>query len=491
MKLPKKLLSIMVCALGLMLSCDNDTASIGTVIMPSQDSLSTYHETFPILTRSVATGPVVANTSSCHLGSVIDPETRALTTSSFLAQLHLQEDYVLPPKSQLLLDEDGKVIVDSCILRIFHDKFYGDSLTTMKLTVTDLRFDNIMEEDQTFYTDIDPEAYVNPNPMVKATTTYSILDQNLSDEETSLSSGNYRIIPINLGSEYGSYVLNSYFDHPEYFKNSYTFIHKVCPGFYVEHAGGVGSMVNADVSAMDIYFRYQNAQNTTTKAWMRMGATEEVIQSTRYEHKLPAEMLNADNPYTYIKSPAGIHTEVELPIRQIAAGTHYKDTLNSARFTLRRYAREITGGQALSAPSHLLLVRKGHVDEFFAANKLPDSETSFLCAFSTSENAYTFQNIAPLITYIRKQRDNESGVLPNDSDAERAKKWAAWEEKNPDWQTFVLIPVKADYTTTQSIYGTSQVLVGVNNDYNLTSVKLEGSRNGEVELNVIYSRFAQ
>lgn len=489
MKLQYKLLSLMICAFGLLLSCDDDTAGIGTIIMPAQDSLSTYHETFPILTRSVKTGAVIANTSSCYLGSIIDPDTRALTTSSFLAQFHLQEDYVLPKRSQLITDESGKVVVDSCIMRIFHDKFYGDSLATMKLTVTDLRLDDVMEEGETYYTDIDPKRYVNPNPMVKTTTVYSILDQNLSSEATSLSSGNYRIIPIHLGAEYGNYILNSYFDHPEYFKNSYTFNHKVCPGFYVEHSGGVGSMVNADVSALDIYFRYHSTDTTTTKAWMRMGATEEVIQNTRYEHQFPEEMLKEDNPYTYIKSPAGIHTEVVLPIRQIAAGTHYKDTLNSARFTLRRYAREIADGHPLEAPSYLLLVRKGHVEEFFASNKLPDSETSFLCDYNTSENAYTFQNIAPLITYIRKQRDNESGVTPNDSEEVRNAKWAAWEEKNPDWQTFVLLPVKADYTTVQSIYGTSQTLVGVSNDYNLHSVKLEGSQNGEVQLNVIYSRF--
>lgn len=479
------------CALA---SCDSDTATIGIGIMPDQDELATFNETFSIKTRSVLTGPVVANTSSCYFGSIIDPETRAITTSSFLAQYHLQEDYTLPEYDKIIKDETGDLSVDSCVIRIFHDKFYGDSLATMKLTVTDLSLDNVMEEDQTFYTNINPDDYVNKTPKVKRTVTYSVLDQNLPSSSTSLSSGNYRSIPIHLGKEYGYYILKNFYDHPEFFKNSYTFIHNICPGFYIEHAGGVGSMINADVSALDVYFRYQENDTTITKAWMRLAATQEVIQNTHFDHEIPAEMLDDNNPYTYIKSPAGIHTEISLPIDEIASGKHYKDTLNSARFTLRRFVPAEQNKFALPAPANLLLVRKGQAEKFFADKELPNSVTSFLCSYSSSSNAYTFTNIAPLISYIRKERDNAAGISKTDDEATRKMKWDALAAKDPywskegDWNKFDLIPVRADYTTTSSYYGTQQVLVGIYNDYNLTSVKLEGNST-DVQLNVIYSRF--
>ena len=482
----------MICAFA---SCDSDTASIGVGIMPEQDELSTFKETFPIKTRSVLTGPVVANTSSCYIGSIIDPETRAVTTSSFLAQFHLQEDYTLPEYDKLIKDENGIAIVDSCVIRIFHDKFYGDSLTTMKLTATDLSLDNVMEEGQTYYTNINPADYVNKTPKVHHTITYSVLDQNLPSTSTSLSSGNYRAIPIHLGKEYGHYILENFYNHPEFFKNSYTFSHNICPGFYIEHTGGVGSMINADVSALDVYFRYQENDTTITKAWMRLAATQEVIQNTHFDHDIPAEMLDENNPYTYIKSPAGIHTEVTLPIDEIASGTHYKDTLNSARFTLRRLVPTEQSSFSLPTPSHLLLVRKGHAEEFFASNELPNSVTSFLCSFTSQSNAYTFTNIAPLISYIRKERDAAAGITDADDADTRNRKWIELAARDPywskdgDWNKFDLIPVRADYTTVSSMYGTSQVLVGVHNDYNLTSVKLEGSTSTDVLLNVIYSRF--
>lgn len=496
MKLSYKLIAIIALALGICVSCDDDTASIGSSIMPVQDSLSTYYETFPIKTRSLITGPVVANTSNCYIGSFIDPETDAVTTSSFLAQFHLQEEYSLPNRQVVLKDELGNIKADSCVIRIFHDKFYGDSLTTMKLTATDLRLDNVMEEGTTYYTDIDPKKYVNPTPMVQKSVTYTVLDQNLSSSATSLSSGNYRSIPIHLGADYGTYILQNYYDHPEYFKNSYTFSHHVCPGFYIEHTSGIGTLINSDVSVLDVYFRFHENDTTVTKAWMRLGATQEVIQNTHISHDNLSSLFDEDGyaydntgqPLTYIKSPAGIHTEVTLPVDGIAE-KHYNDTLNSARFTLRRYVAEEQSKNTLEPPKHLLLIRKGHVDEFFAGNSLPDSQTTFLCEYNASNNAYTFSNIAPLITYLRTQRDHESGVLPSDTKQEREAKWAAWEKQNPEWQTMVLLPVTADYTTVSNYYTSSKVLVGVHNDYNLRSVKLQGSKNGEVQLNIIYSRF--
>lgn len=497
MKLYTRFIAAIACAISIFASCGDDTASIGSSMMPSQDSLSTFNETFPIETRSLLTGPVVANTSNCYIGSFIDPETGARTTSSFLAQFHLQEDYTLPSEQLIMKDKDGKVIADSCVIRIFHDKYYGDSLTTMKLTATDLRLDKIMEEGKTYYTNIDPLEYVNPTPRVKASATYTVVDQNLDSYTTSLSSGNYRSIPIQLGADYGTYILRNFYEHPEYFKNSYTFAHNVCPGFYIEHTGGVGALINSDVTALDVYFRYQENDTTVTRAWMRLAATQEVIQNTTISHDNLASLFDAEgyaydkqgHPYTYIKSPAGIHTEITLPVDQMTAGKHMNDTLNSARFTLRRYVAEEQNPTLLDPPPYLLLVRKGYANEFFAKNKLPDSETSFLCEYNSSTNAYTFNNIAPLITFLRKMRDNESGVLPSDSEDVKKAKWAAWEAENPDWQKLELLPVNADYTTVSYGLSSKKVLVGIRNDYNLRSVRLEGSKNGEVLLNVIYSRF--
>lgn len=506
MKLRSSLIAIAALTASVFTACDSDTGIIGSELMPSQDELTTFTESFDIKSKSVLTGPVVANTSSCFIGSIIDPETGATTTSSFLAQFHIQEDYTLPNENILVKSDDGEIVADSCVIRIFHDKYYGDSLTTMKLTAIELSHDNIMSENTTYYTNITPEDYLgdylNDPKRVITSATYSVLDQNLSSTDTDLSSGNYRSIPVNIGADYGTYILRKYYENPDNFKNSYRFIHNVCPGFYIKHTGGIGTLINSDVTTLDVYYRFHDTDTTIANAWIRLGATQEVIQNTRFDHGIPEEMLNEANPFTYIKSPAGIHTELTLPIDQIASGQHYNDTLNSARFVLRRFVGDGATKNKLNPPSYLLLVRKGHADEFFASNSLPDNETTFLCEYNSTSNAYSFTNIAPLIEHIRNQRDIEAmqyfidEVGENRQEEwkemtpdERKPYWDKWEKANPDWQTFELLPVTAQYTTTTNIYGsTTKTLVSVQNDFNLHSVKLEGGDNS-IQLNVIYSRF--
>lgn len=498
MKLNFSLFTIITCALSFCFACENDTASIGSIVMPSYDSLSTFSRTYPITTCSKETGAVVANTSNCFLGSLIDPESGIITTSSFLAQFHLQEEYSLPPEESVVKNEDGKVIADSCVLRIFHDKYYGDSLTTMKLTVTDLAV--AMKEGETYYTDINPEAFVNKTPRIKKTVTYSVLDQNLSDTETSLSSGNYRSIPVQLGADYGTYILQNFYEHPEYFKNSFTFIEHVCPGFLVEHTGGIGTLVNSDVSTLDIYFRYIK-DSKETKAWMRLGATQEVIQNTSFSHGVPSNLLTKAD-YTYIKSPATIHTELTLPLDKIAEGEHYNDAINSARFSLKRYANEDQNKYNLTPPQYLLLIPKSKSEEFFAKNSLPDNITTFLATYNAKNNSYEFNNISALLSHMRDERNEKAGVNLKEDDFETCKeKWEKlateddyWAEDG-NWKKFDLIPVDASYTTSTSYYGTTTTLVGLNNDFNLHSVRLERGTattdglNGNILLNVIYSHF--
>ncbi len=43
-------------------------------------------------------------------------------------------------------------------------------------------------------------------------------------------------------NNYGSYILQTYAKHPEYFKTNYKFLYNVCPGFYIKNVGGTGNM---------------------------------------------------------------------------------------------------------------------------------------------------------------------------------------------------------------------------------------------------------
>lgn len=481
--------------LQLLSSCDDSTAFIGTDIMPDFDEVSTSQATYLVHSRAIAADSVLANTNDSYLGCVVDPETRSRTACSFLAQFHVLENYAFPSYEDMLKDDAGKVIVDSCDIRIAIDDYYGDSLTTMKLTVQELDTLKVIQENESYYTNVSPEKFYTSGKGLQRSVTYAVKDLSRPDSLTD-GSAFYRSVIVRLPREYADNLVDKYYRHPEYFANSYQFIHHVCPGFYFKTAGGVGSMLRARTTMLNVYFRYHTkneaGNDTIVDGMQRMAATEEVIQQTLIENSIPGDMLSADNPYTYVKSPSGIFTEVTLPASEVVAGEHYTDTINSAKLSFICYNSGNSSAGSLSRPETLLMVRKSQMYSFFEDEKLTNNVDSYLATLNTGANAYTFTNISRLLTLLKNERDKESGVTPADTEASRAAKYTAWEAANPDWNKVVLIPVKADYSNTTNAYGqTVSTLLRIRHDMGMSSVKLAGGTSDHLNLEVVYSRFAR
>lgn len=476
-----------------MASCTEDTAAVGADIIPWEDNVSAAQATYRAASRSVRIDSVLANTNECYLGSIIDPETRSRTTCDFLAQFHIMESYLFPSKEKMVLNEQGRVEADSCDIRIYFDEFYGDSLASMKLLVQELDTNRVMEENVTYYTDIDPTDYVSATSKVRDAVTYSVYDQ--TKPNGGASSTYYRSIMVRLPASYGSYILNSYYDNPEYFKNSYQFIHHVCPGFYFQTSGGVGSIIKVHVSALNVYFKYhtRNAagNDTIVDGMQRMAATEEVIQNMRIENSIPQDMLDANAGYSYVKSPTGIFTEMTLPVNEIVAGEHRTDSINSVQISLRRHNSSHPSPYNLKVPETILMVRADEVFPFFEEERLSNSRDSYLATYTPDIGAYVFSNIAALVTQMKNERDKGAGISATDTEAQRTAKYKQWEATHPNWNKVMLVPVKTEYSTSVNAYGlTTKTLLRVRNDFSLSSVKLEGGSAG-IDVSVIYSKFSK
>ncbi|MBR1713134.1 MAG: DUF4270 domain-containing protein [Alloprevotella sp.] len=477
---------------GLFTACDEDTLTVGAEVMPGMDVVASSRQSFSVVSRSIHVDSVLANTNSCYLGSVIDPETRAKTTCDFLAQFYLMENFALPAPDRLAYRDESGVLADSCLLRLYFSGYYGDSLATMKLTVTELDTNRVMDEGVSYYTDIAPADYVNAASPYEVSQTYSL--RGVSRQVTSSSAAYAGSLVVKLPAEYATAILRKYHANPEFFQNSYSFIHHVCPGFYVRTSGGVGSMLNVEMSVLDLFFSYHTTTaagaDTIEGGMQRLAATEEVIQNTHIENTIPAEMLDEGNAYTYLKSPAGIFTEVTLPVGDIVAGEHYTDTINAARITFPRINTEAGVTPLLSPASTILMLRKSELFSFFEQGRVADGRTAFIVDYQDAYNAYVFSNIASLITQMKLERDAGAGVSRTESEAVRNVKYAAWEAANPDWNKVVLVPVAADYSTTSSSYSTTtKTLLRVRNELGLSSAKLVGGPSGDLNIAVTYSRF--
>lgn len=475
-----KFLASMVFAAFALTACDDNTESIGTFITDGTDHLEVTADTFNISMNSIAADSVLSRTTMGYLGKVKDPETGAYVTGDFTTQFSIIEDISFP--STNLLDHiTDETVADSCEIRLYYENFYGDSLATMKLTAYELQ--SPMEEGVNYYSNYNPqiEGLIRTDGIQKSQV-YSITNKNISDEERA-ETGFVEYISIKLNEPYtdkngitynnfGTYILRTYRQHPEYFKNPYTFIHNVIPGFYFKNTGGLGSMAYINSSQLKINYKY-DYNDSTYNAALFFGGTEEVLQKTTITNdKETIKNLINDQTCTYIKTPAGIFTQVTLPIDNILTN-HENDTINRAKIVLRRINNSIQGEYALDVPQTLLMIPSDSIYSFFENSDIANFKQSFLATYtstksSTAEaNTYTFNNIASLITSMA---DNKRNGLKADSD---------WISKHPNWNKVVLIPVIATYNSMNELYK-------VTHDMSLSSTKLESDN---VKLYVIYSRF--
>lgn len=477
-----------------LVSCDDTTDGIGSSLINNFDKLDIQTDTFEVKTQSIVADSVLSRNSIGYVGRVKDPQTGAYVTGDFMTQFHVLENFEFPEKDSIRsLGNGGVIQADSCELRLYYDSYYGDSLATMKLTAYEM--DKPMSEGQFYYSNFNPEkgGFIRTDGL-KKTKVYTLYD-NTVDDATRSNSSYMENIRVKLDKPYtdksgttynnfGSYVMRKYYENPNYFKDSYAFINNVVPGFYFKNEGGLGSMANVSISQLNVYFRFsalvtkydttyvdskavitsRQVVDTLTRVASFAG-TEEVLQTTTISNDANTKKLAGDDACTYLKTPAGIFTEMEIPVEEIMNG-HENDTLNSAKVTLTRLNSYNTSKYALPLPKTLLMVPECDMYSFFEENRIADNKTAFLASYDEQYNTYTFNNIANVIRYLYGNKG-----------------------KTDKWNKVVIIPVNTTYNTTSS--GASE-LTTVTHDMSLTCTKLVGGANNPyspIQISVVYTKF--
>lgn len=468
-------------SIGMMFgACNEDTGTLG--ILPEKEQLIHSNEIFNVYTHSMAMDSVMASSTNCYLGDITDPETGSRIRASFAAQFHTFENYAFPAKERMFplgsslvnnpKKQNDSILCDSIEVRLYFENFYGDKDNPMKLEVYPLDINHIIDEDSVFYTDTNIEQYIEPGSLPLATKMFCPTDYTLKEAEL-ISAKHSPNVRISLPVEYGTKMLQTYYKHPEYYKDSYSFIRKVCPGLYFQIKSGNGTMLNVSVSTINLYFHYYDAvcADSIYNGIARFAATPEVIQSTKIENGSQQELIDNEN-CTYLKTPAGICTVVELPVDEIFAA-HPTDSVNKAQLTLTRYNKD-NSDYTLGTPQKLLLVRKQDMYSFFENHNVSNSQTSYTCTFDETFNTYTFENICRLVSYCKQEKVKgmkEKGLTD-----------AQWNALYPDWNKAVLIPVETSKNT-------EGVEVSVTHDLGLNSIQLQGGPRNPIQMQVIYSRF--
>ncbi len=485
-----RLLTVLVIAALTFAACDDTTEGIGGSITNKIDNINISNSAFNVTTKSIVADSVLSRNNTGLIGKMKDPETGNYVKGDYMTQLSVLPTFSVDTLDYIKQANKGSIEADSCYLLVSYNASYGDTIAPMKVTAYEMT--KPMAEDKEYYSNYDAfeKGWVNEN------------NQHWSSNYNLSNTSDVKNFKIYLNKEYkkdgktyknyGSYIMQTYAEHPEYFKTNFKFLHNVCPGFYIKNVGGTGNMAKIWNTELIFYWTRHKTINTDSTAvsigYNRFDGTEEVLQLNKIENdteNLKKLASKDQEKCTYLKSPAGIFTEVTLPIEDIMKG-HEKDTLNTATISFPRLNNENEDNPYnFATPSTILMVQKDSLQSFFEKSKLADSRTSYTASYSstgTYKNAYTFQNIANLVSAMYKNKG-----------------------KGENWNKVVLVPVNV-ITTTQ---GYTTVISKINHDMSLASTRLivgtddpnkdyttdekTGKKvaSGPIRIKVIYSKFKE
>lgn len=487
-----RLLTVLVIAALTFAACDDTTEGIGGSITNKIDNINISNSAFNVTTKSIVADSVLSRNNTGLIGKMKDPETGNYVKGDYMTQLSVLPTFSVDTLDYIKQANKGSIEADSCYLLVSYNASYGDTIAPMKVTAYEMT--KPMAEDKEYYSNYDAfkvkEGWVSEN------------NQHWSSNYNLSNTSDVKNFKIYLNKKYtkdgktyknyGSYIMQTYAEHPEYFKTNYKFLHNVCPGFYIKNVGGTGNMAKIWNTELIFYWTRHKTINKDSTAvsigYNRFDGTEEVLQLNKIENdteNLKKLASKDQEKCTYLKSPAGIFTEVTLPIEDIMKG-HEKDTLNTATISFPRLNNDNEDNPYnFATPSTILMVQKDSLQSFFEKSKLADNRTSYTASYSstgTYKNAYTFQNIANLVSAMYKNKG-----------------------KGENWNKVVLVPVNV-ITTTQ---GYTTVISKINHDMSLASTRLivgtddpnkdyttdkkTGKKvaSGPIRIKVIYSKFKE
>lgn len=426
-------------------SCGDGLDTIGSTIVPEGNIISIATDTVPLKARTIAVDSVYARTSQGVLGKYED-ELFGSIKSDYLCQFYF------PEKKDKF--KENLVAIDSMLFTVTFNEYIGDDKIPMGLSV--YKVNKPLTEN--FYTNVDPKKYCDFS-LPLTSTAYTIKGARIPDS----SYPTYKQIVAPLDTMIARNIIKGSYDGT--IKDSESFA-KFFPGVYVTTSFGGGNLVHVATTTLEIYYKYNHIKgnaagtgDTIRTANYNIDVSPEVIQLNHIENRNTEALFAENSGAVYLKTPAGVFTEIEIPIKQIAdnmakSGT---DMVNSASLRLKGYTEKENFAEFSPArPANLLFIEKDSLNDFFVQRKVTNGKTSFLTT-RTSTNTYNFSNLSPLIDTYRK--------------------------KGVDKVKFVLLPVTI---STIAVNG-SPVITGIYNTMSPTTAILRNGKD-DIEFQLIYSK---
>jgi hypothetical protein len=265
-------------------------------------------------------------------------------------------------------------------------------------------------------------------------------------------------------------------------------------GLLLETDFGSATMLNVKDIAMGVYyhFSYDKAGRDTTVNDIKVFyANSEVRTVNRISYMdkdaLLRNLANDSTRYNYIIGPAGVHTRISLPVRQMEQRMHQNliETIFSTGDTLikRPYVNQaelrvdvenvfsgsastLTRNDWLQPAPYMLLVREASAERVLKGSEIPTDTCAIVGTLTQGTDSlgnptyYYSYDLATLLTYeLRK-------------------------DSTPAWLDMRLVPVNVQTATTSS----TTIISSVKEAQTLSATKIRSAASG-LTLKMVYSGF--
>ena len=396
-----------VACLVILSACDDKNNSLGWGQMPEYSKLEGAAQEFGLQwrtvsadmksedgTQSTSQNNIFVSSNDGYIGSIPNQEYGSVKCE-YLTQFYCPRGFEFFEKPL-----DNKI--DSAFIHIYYSSFTGDSIAPMEISAYRLKkpltFSKLSVSDA--------KEYVS-DELIGKNTYYAGRGHGVlaNDQKT-------KVISIPISREFGQKVYDMTLKGDKAFSSQEAF-DQFFPGIYIKNSAGAGSVLRVQRTALSFFFsRRDTVMNSRgvkdsvilVPRMQQLIHTAEVPQLALFQNKGLEKLLESNAEYAYIKSPAGVVSELTIPTVAI------KKYLDSAPEGLKRDIASIplilngesqgTGTYDLGLPDNILILPKDSVASFFSKEMTEANSpfTTFLSQkSSTGSTTYNFGNITSLV----------------------------------------------------------------------------------------------
>jgi len=406
-------------------SCKDNDTNLGNSIKPEHDSIFVCTDTFHLSTSNYFVDSIFLQNDTFLLGEIYN-QLYGTTKADLLFQIAPPLNYKFPTQNSESIKD---ATADSLVLYMYYNSWSGSKNSPLEFCLYEIDKKNI-DYTTLYYSNLNIDEYISSDALPIGKKVLTSIDY--SQPDSVLADSTYiPYIKYKLDKSYAERFFNldeKFYESIDTFQNKFK-------GFYITTDYGSSTMLHLAQIDLRLYYHYTRVYNIdgeeksdVVSTWVNYAVNKDVRQINRIVHTDSEEVkanLNAIDSLNFIKSPAGIYTNVTIPIGKMA--TKIKDKISDNHLSINQalleleIVEETNASMDLKNPEYLLLLKKDLLTDYFINKGLPTSadSTAIIGYYDNSAKTYSFDMAYLLNRYLRNNSSEteilEMVILPIDA----------------------------------------------------------------------------